>query len=107
MFCSYFTGNIAPSVTGLRVYLGHYGQTMNSSEKGEQIGAFYRGEMNDVDARSLFASNNIVFVVYGPFEREIAGNFRPPAWLSLAKSFGDVQVFTFESPIAERSSSRP
>src|SRR5262249_3728167 len=25
IFCSYFTGNIAPSVTGLRVFLGQYG----------------------------------------------------------------------------------
>jgi hypothetical protein len=97
VFSSYLTGNLAPSMTGLRVYLGHYGQTINSDQKGAQVTAFFTGAMTDEDARRLFREQRVSYVVYGEFERAISRNFVPPAWLSLAFRAGDVEVFEVSS----------
>ena len=101
LFSSYLTGNIAPSMTGLGVFLGHYGQTIRSDEKGAQVTAFFAGTLNDEAARRLFAEHRVSYVIYGPFERAISASFKPPGWLSLVCRVGDVEVF---SVIEERAS---
>ena len=93
LFSHYLTGNLAPSMTGLRVFLGHYGQTINAEEKGAQVTAFYTGAIDDAFARQLFAKNGVRYVIYGPFERASYDVFVPPRWLRLARRFGDVDVF--------------
>ncbi|HTG13995.1 MAG TPA: hypothetical protein VK747_01885 [Blastocatellia bacterium] len=100
IFSSYLTGNIAPSMTGLRVYLGHYGQTLRSGEKGGQVTLFYRGELADDATRELFTENRVSYVIYGPFERAMGESPDVPSWLLLAYQSGDVRVFK----VAERSS---
>jgi hypothetical protein len=93
LMSSYMTGNIAPSMTGLRVFLGHYNLTLNSREKGEQVAAFYSGRLADESARRLIADERVKYVIYGPFEREISASFVAPGWLSLVWSASDVQVY--------------
>jgi len=93
LFASYFTGNVAPSITGSQVFLGHYGQTINSDNKGEQVTAFYSNQMPDDVARRLFKEQRVSYVIYGPFEEAIAGGFVPPGWLTSAVRFGDVEIF--------------
>lgn len=93
LFSSYLTGSLAPSMTGLRVFLGHYGQTIRSDEKGAQVTAFYSGALTDEAARQLFTEHRVRYVVYGPFERAISDSFAPPSWLKLAYRHGGVEVF--------------
>jgi hypothetical protein len=93
LFSHYLTGNLAPSMTGLRVFLGHYGQTVNADEKGAQVTAFYTGALDDVSARQLFVRNGVRYVIYGPFERASYDAFVAPQWLTLARRFGEVDVF--------------
>lgn len=93
LFSSYLTGSLAPSMTGLHVFLGHYGQTIRSDEKGAQVTAFYAGTMNDEVARELFIEHRVRYVVYGPFERAVSDSFATPSWLKLAYRHGDVEVF--------------
>jgi hypothetical protein len=93
LFSSYLTGNVAPSLTGLHVFLGHYGQTIRSEEKGAQVTAFYDGTLNDEAARRLVTEHRVRYVIYGPFERAIYESFRAPIWLKLAYRQGDVEVF--------------
>ncbi|HVG18534.1 MAG TPA: hypothetical protein VNI02_05735 [Blastocatellia bacterium] len=93
LFSSYMTGNIAPSMTGLRVYVGHYGQTLSSGEKSEEVTAFYTNGMTDEAARRLLAGPRVSYVIYGPFERAISDGFVPPAWLALARRVGSVEIF--------------
>jgi hypothetical protein len=95
LFSHYLTGNLAPSMTGLRVFLGHYGQTINADEKGAQVTAFYTGAMDAAFARQLFAKNGVRYVIYGPFERASYDAFVPPPCLRLARRFGEVDVFEF------------
>jgi carbohydrate-selective porin OprB len=87
------TGNVAPSMTGLHVFLGHYGQTIRSDEKGAQVTAFYAGAVSDETARLLFTEHRVGYVMYGPFERAIYDGFRAPIWLKPVYRQGDVEVF--------------
>lgn len=93
LFSHYLTGNLAPSATGLRVFLGHYGQTIDADEKGTQVTAFYAGAFDDTVARELFAKNEVRYVFYGPFERASYAGFVPPRWMNLASRFGNVDVY--------------
>lgn len=93
LFTSYLTGNLAPSMSGLRVFLGHYGQTVRSNEKGAQVTAFYTGALNEEEARALFAEHRVSYVIYGPFEHAISESFAPPRWLTFAHRAGGVEVF--------------
>jgi hypothetical protein len=104
VFSSYLTGNVLPSATGLRVFLGHYAQTLRSDEKGAQVTSFYGNEMSDNTARKLFGEHRVRYVIYGQFERELSSDFVPPEWLRLAHRDGDVLVF--ELPDAVRSVSQ-
>jgi hypothetical protein len=93
VFSAYLTGNLTPSMTGLRVFLGHYGQTIRSDEKGAQVTAFFTNALSDNEARQLFADQQVRYVIYGPFERAISKDFTPPSWLELAHNSGDVDIY--------------
>lgn len=93
LLSSYLTGNLAPSMTGLHVFLGHYAQTLRSDAKGAQVTAFYANTMTSEAARQLFAEHRVRYVIYGQFEREISSAFAPPDWLKLAYRSTDVEVF--------------
>jgi len=97
IFSSYLTGNIAPPTTGLRVYLGHYGQTLRSGEKGEEVTAFYRGAIPEEEVRRFLTDRRVGYVIYGPFERETGERFSPPRCLALVRSFGEVQLYKVSS----------
>ena len=107
LFSSYLTGNVAPSMTGLRVFLGHYAQTLHSDEKGIQVTAFYTNAMTEQTARKLFAEHRVRYVMYGQFEREISSSFAPPNWLTLAYRAGEVEVFEVVDARAIRSPIQP
>jgi hypothetical protein len=93
LFTSYVTGNVAPSRTGLRVFFGHYAQTIQSDQKGEQVTAFYSNAMSEDAMRRLFEAHRVSYVIYGPFEKRISKQFVPAPWLTLVHRVGDVEVF--------------
>ena len=93
LFSSYLTGNVAPSMTGLRVFLGHYAQTLRSDEKGAKVTAFYTNAMTGETVRRLFAEHRVRYIIYGQFEREISSTFVPPNWLKLAYRNNEVEVY--------------
>lgn len=93
LFSAYLTGNVAPSMTGLKVFLGHYAQTLRSDEKGALVTAFYTNTMSDQAARNLFTGHRVRYIVYGQFERTMSSSFIPPRWLKLAYRIGDVEIF--------------
>jgi hypothetical protein len=103
LFSSYLTGNVAPSMTGLRVFLGHYAQTLRSDEKGVQVTAFYTNAISDQIARRLFAEHRVRFVIYGPFECGISSAFVAPDWLKLVYRVGDVELFEVSKETGSQS----
>lgn len=93
LFSSYVIGNIAPSRTGLRVFFGHYAQTIESSSKAEQVTAFYSNDMSEDAKRRLFEAHHVTYLIYGPFERRISREFVPGPWLALVHRAGEVEIF--------------
>jgi hypothetical protein len=93
LFTAYVTGNMAPSRTGLRVFLGHYAQTIESSSKADQVTAFYSNAMSEDAKRRLFEAHHVSYVIYGPIERRISRAFVPGPWLALVHRAGEVEVF--------------
>lgn len=93
LFTSYVTGNMAPSRTGLRVFFGHYAQTIQSDNKAEQVTAFYSNAMTEEAKRLLFEAHQVRYVIYGPFEQRISKEFVPSLWLALVYRAGEVEVF--------------
>jgi hypothetical protein len=93
LFSSYLTGNIAPSMTGMRAFLGHYAQTLRSDEKGPLVNAFYTNTASDAQIRKIFTEHRVRYVFYGPFERAISDDFVPAPWLRLSHRVGDVMIF--------------
>jgi len=93
LFSSYKTGNMAPSLSGSRVYIGHYDLTVHCRDKQDQVEAFYTGRMSSEEAQDLLVVNHATYCLYGPFEREIAPEFSPPDCLAPVYNAGDVQLF--------------
>jgi hypothetical protein len=90
---SYMTGNLLPSMTGLRAFLGHYGNTIRSHEKGQMVEAFYSGRMTDEAARALIAEHRVSFVIRGPFESDLSKDFIARPWLVPVHRAGSVEIY--------------
>jgi len=100
LFSSYLTGNIAPSMTGMRVFLGHYAQTLRSDEKGPLVTAFYSNTVGELEIRKLFTEHRVRYIFYGPFERAISDSFVHAPWLRLSHRVGDVMIFELSDPLS-------
>ena len=100
LFSSYLTGNIAPSMTGMRVFLGHYAQTLGSDEKGPLVAAFYSNTVGELEIRKLFTAHRVRYIFYGPFERAISDSFVQAPWLRLSHRVGDVMIFELSDPVS-------
>jgi len=77
----------------MRVFLGHYAQTLRSDEKGPVVSAYYSNAANNDEMRKLFAEHRVRYVFYGPFEKKISDAFVPAPWLRLSHRVGDVMIF--------------
>ncbi len=63
-----------PSLTGRRVYAGHWGETPDYLEKYKKVLQFYKGK--DEELRKAFLHrNNINYVYYGNYEHFLAPEF--------------------------------
>ena len=85
-------GNKLPAHTGLRPYVGHGPETLNSDEKREQARAFFDGDLSEREARALLRDETqSIDYVY------VAAQDNPPAWLSaeLTPVYGldDIRIY--------------
>jgi hypothetical protein len=85
------TGNVLPVYTSLRPYVGHGPETVGSTEKDATTRRFYQNQMTAEERAALYDSVNIVYVIYGPQEREVESGVAsellepvplgaPPSW---------------------------
>ncbi|MBL8156115.1 MAG: hypothetical protein JNM70_18190, partial [Anaerolineae bacterium] len=98
VLASFDTGNILPVYTALRPYVGHGPETLGAVEKEAVTERFYAGQMDAEARRALYDSLNIAYIIYGPQERELAGDSAaPPDWQSdavLVYDSGGYQVWS-------------
>ncbi len=63
------SGNIIPAYAGVRVYVGHGPETIDSERKRQTAEAFFLGGMTDETRRALLREAGIDYVWIGPPER--------------------------------------
>jgi hypothetical protein len=97
VLCSYLSGSVLPAISARRVYLGHYGLTVDSQTKGEMVARFFSGAMSPEDADSFLRRQGIQWVLVGPFERAGASGSAPPGGLSPVHRSGEVVVYAVNS----------
>jgi hypothetical protein len=83
VLASYDIGNLIPSRTGLRCFLGHYALTMGAQSKKQDLARFFGGAEADDPWRTAFLQRwGITYLLFTPHERNL-GSFDPSAraWL--------------------------
>jgi hypothetical protein len=101
VLCSYLTGNVLPAFTGRRVYLGHYGQTMDSVRKEEMSTRFFLGQMSEEEARQFMRANGVALILVGPIERELSGRISIPSFARSVYRAGEVELYAVERDAGE------
>ncbi len=90
------TGNLLPAYAGVRVYVGHGPETVNSARKRERAEAFFFGGMTDSTRRALLEEAGIDYVWYGPREQSILCLCFNPDALGLQAVYEDGQTTIYE-----------
>lgn len=83
------TSQLIAQNTGRRVFVGHEMETLDYTTKVREIESYYRGEM----PHSWLVQNHIRWVMYGPFESQIAPDYQPGPDLEFALQGGDVFIY--------------
>lgn len=87
------TGAFVAQITGRRVFIGHEMETLNYDAKTDEVKQFYLGELSS----DWLSQYPIQWVIYGPYEREIAPNFHPSPNLELVFQDGVTQIYKTKS----------
>ncbi len=93
VLCLPFIGTYVPRATGQVTYLGHWAETLRFGDKLGNVDRFYRGIFSPQQAREFLARERVRYVIFGPFERQIAKRDLPAAELGLTPIFqgGDAE----------------
>ena len=91
---SYQTGNFIPGWSGNKVFIGHWAETINTSEKFKLLNLFFQSE-NDQIRKNILATYNIKYLFYGPEEQRL-GHFNPFNELYLLEVFKNPRVSIFQ-----------
>ena len=87
------TGQLVAQFTGRRVFVGHEMETLFYTTKVAEVDAFYRGDL----AADWLSKYPICWIVYGPYEREIAPDFSNAS--NLFPVFGSASVQIYRNPL--------
>jgi len=88
---AYGTGSYLPARAGNRVFVGYWAETKDFSRKMEMVHNFFAGETGDAWRRELLDEYGVVYVFYGPREREL-GSYSPSSSGYLEPVFGNELV---------------
>jgi hypothetical protein len=96
VLCSYLIGNVLPAFTARRVYLGHYGLTVNSPEKSMAYTTFFSETRSPEEKVGFLREAGIKYVLAGAEERTRMA-LLPRYAVSLVYSSGEVDIYAVES----------
>ncbi|MCS7265027.1 MAG: hypothetical protein NZ805_09370 [Armatimonadetes bacterium] len=71
ILCNYQLGNYIPILTGRRVFIGHWGGTVNVAEKLKLARKIWRGELPIDEAKKLFREHRLRYALATLYERHI------------------------------------
>ncbi len=103
VFAFFPTGVYIPGLSGLKVYAGHYDQTVNAESKRADSGKFYEKNASLSFRKYLLAKSRAGYVYYGTFEGSIGPFQKLPVPAEVIYDTGNVKILRL-NPAASRSS---
>jgi hypothetical protein len=91
ILCSYWVGNYIPARIGHRVFLGHWDETIDYTQKRGAVETFFQGQTDDSTRLNILREHGIAYLFYGPQERAL-GDFNPASHPYLVKRFSNDKV---------------
>ncbi|MFN3422271.1 MAG: hypothetical protein ACK40X_11170, partial [Armatimonadota bacterium] len=73
ILCHPMLGNYIPVLTGRKVFLGHWAETLNFGEKLKIAMAVWEGRISPDEAKKLFRRHRVRYAVESDFERGASG----------------------------------
>lgn len=73
ILCHPMLGNYIPVLTGRKVFLGHWAETLNFGEKLKIAMAIWKGRLSPDEAKNLFRQHKIRYAVETDFEQGASG----------------------------------
>jgi len=94
VFASLVLSEYVPFLSGNKVFLGHWAQTVNFRDKRNLVARFYSQQADDAERRRILASCNVRYVLHGRAERELGG-FDPARapYLELVRTEGETKIY--------------
>jgi hypothetical protein len=94
ILCEPTIGSYVPGITGRRVYVGHWAETLRYPEKLKQLRWFFDAGTDDLSRRALVSRESISYLYYGAGERSI-GAFNPASSNSWSAVYANAEVTIF------------
>lgn len=69
ILCNYPLGNYIPILTGRKVFIGHWGGTINAAEKLTLARKIWLGELNLEEAKKIFRQHHLRYALATVYER--------------------------------------
>jgi hypothetical protein len=94
LLCHPMLGNYVPPLTGRKVFLGHWAETLRFAEKLRQAMAVWQGQLRPEEAAQFFERHHLRYALETDFERGAAsGKTALSRYGSLVFAVGDDKVF--------------
>jgi len=107
LLCNSFLGSYAPSLSGTRVYIGHWAETLHFQEKLGDVSWFLRGDTSDAAREAFCRREGVTYVLrdrsiydelyYLALEGTAARGFDPKGsdWLVPVYHIGSVSIYRY------------
>jgi len=103
VFAFFPTGVYIPGMCGLKVYAGHYDQTVNAEAKRKDSGKFYEKGASAAFKKMLLAKSKAQYVYYGSFEASVGPFQKLPVPAEIIYDIENVKILRLNTA-ASRSS---
>ncbi len=87
------SGNLIPTYTDLRPYVGHGPETAHATDKDALTRRYFADQMTADERRNLYASVDIRYIYYGPMEQTLFTAASAPTWQADADKIYDVDGY--------------
>jgi hypothetical protein len=99
VFSAYEAGRYIPGLSGQRVFLGHWAQTVDFFNKRDMVAEFFAETTSDTRRQEILQSYDVDYLFYGQVEREL-GAYQPDtsAFLQPAFTTSKATVYAVNQP---------
>lgn len=103
VFSAYEAGRYIPGLSGQRVFLGHWAQTVDFFNKRDMVTEFFAETTSDTRRQEILHAYDVDYLFYGQVERELGG-YQPDTSTYLQPAFTTPRAIVYA---VNPASSRP